>query len=118
MSACPYASSCSSPPLFFLMIRRPPRSTLFPYTTLFRSREIFRLACAGRTDLYWNMLVIELELVGHPEHAKGAGAGNSVNAQVGHHKTLFDSDATTHRDRSVQNQSPRLSAARATKGAS
>src|SRR3712207_3200886 len=27
--------------LFFLMIRRPPRSTLFPYTTLFRS-ETFR----------------------------------------------------------------------------
>src|SRR5207302_11332221 len=27
--------------LFFLMLRRPPRSTLFPYTTLFRSR------CAG-----------------------------------------------------------------------
>src|SRR3712207_9109437 len=25
---------------FFLMIRRPPRSTLFPYTTLFRSHEI------------------------------------------------------------------------------
>src|SRR5690349_23638523 len=25
------------PPFFFLMIRRPPRSTLFPYTTLFRS---------------------------------------------------------------------------------
>src|SRR5688572_33150018 len=24
---------------FFLMIRRPPRSTLFPYTTLFRSDE-------------------------------------------------------------------------------
>src|SRR2546422_9988800 len=29
---------------FFLMIRRPPRSTLFPYTTLFRSRpELPRL---------------------------------------------------------------------------
>src|SRR5438270_13029907 len=28
-------STCS---FFFLMIRRPPRSTLFPYTTLFRSR--------------------------------------------------------------------------------
>src|SRR3712207_7367204 len=26
------------PRFFFLMIRRPPRSTLFPYTTLFRSR--------------------------------------------------------------------------------
>src|SRR2546426_7962894 len=25
---------------FFLMIRRPPRSTLFPYTTLFRSRNV------------------------------------------------------------------------------
>src|SRR5260370_32582754 len=27
-----------SPLFFFLMIRRPPRSTLFPYTTLFRSQ--------------------------------------------------------------------------------
>src|SRR5256885_12208117 len=32
---------------FFLMIRRPPRSTLFPYTTLFRSR---RCRGDGRTD--------------------------------------------------------------------
>src|SRR6266446_9003336 len=28
---------CRSIVFFFLMIRRPPRSTLFPYTTLFRS---------------------------------------------------------------------------------
>src|SRR3712207_8232802 len=28
---------CISTSVFFLMIRRPPRSTLFPYTTLFRS---------------------------------------------------------------------------------
>src|SRR6476620_7244798 len=27
---------CPAIPVFFLMIRRPPRSTLFPYTTLFR----------------------------------------------------------------------------------
>src|SRR6266705_4931393 len=32
---------------FFLMIRRPPRSTLFPYTTLFRSRG---RAAQGRLD--------------------------------------------------------------------
>src|SRR5258708_40234762 len=33
--------------LFFLMIRRPPRSTLFPYTTLFRSLIACRcVACA------------------------------------------------------------------------
>src|SRR5436190_13926126 len=31
-------SFCHHTPFFFLMIRRPPRSTLFPYTTLFRSR--------------------------------------------------------------------------------
>src|SRR3712207_7148436 len=30
---------------FFLMIRRPPRSTLFPYTTLFRSR-VSRRGCS------------------------------------------------------------------------
>src|SRR2546427_5500837 len=32
---------------FFLMIRRPPRSTLFPYTTLFRSRLGVELDGAG-----------------------------------------------------------------------
>src|SRR5205814_6300365 len=30
----------SSSPLFFLLTRRPPRSTLFPYTTLFRSNVL------------------------------------------------------------------------------
>src|SRR6267143_4386406 len=30
--------SAESDSFFFLVIRRPPRSTLFPYTTLFRSR--------------------------------------------------------------------------------
>src|SRR5438034_4517770 len=29
--------------IFFLMIRRPPRSTLFPYTTLFRSHQRLRV---------------------------------------------------------------------------
>src|SRR2546426_6504933 len=32
-----YSLLCS---FFFLMIRRPPRSTLFPYTTLFRSPSV------------------------------------------------------------------------------
>src|SRR2546429_6386668 len=37
---------------FFLMIRRPPRSTLFPYTTLFRSIEsaVIDLATGARAD--------------------------------------------------------------------
>src|SRR6266581_5581937 len=33
-----FSLDISSSLFFFLMIRRPPRSTLFPYTTLFRSR--------------------------------------------------------------------------------
>src|SRR3712207_6866417 len=33
--------------VFFLMIRRPPRSTLFPYTTLFRSYQAIRVTGAA-----------------------------------------------------------------------
>src|SRR5437899_12924987 len=37
------------PAFFFLLIRRPPRSTLFPYTTLFRSpaASVPRPGCSG-----------------------------------------------------------------------
>src|SRR2546429_9136760 len=40
--------------VFFLMIRRPPRSTLFPYTTLFRSNlaQLFLRAVAGVEQQY------------------------------------------------------------------
>src|SRR3989442_16022816 len=38
-------------PFFFLMIRRPPRSTLFPYTTLFRSRRGVSEAVWPRADV-------------------------------------------------------------------
>src|SRR5947208_16658911 len=59
--AVTFPSCCFS--LFFLMLRRPPRSTLFPYTTLFRSVLIStlpgshmawmraaRFTCFPRTD--------------------------------------------------------------------
>src|ERR1039458_10461797 len=36
---------------FFLMIRRPPRSTLFPYTTLFRSHHARQFHSARACDL-------------------------------------------------------------------
>src|SRR5574340_1466974 len=36
---------------FFLMIRRPPRSTLFPYTTLFRSAQCWKnVGIAGSSE--------------------------------------------------------------------
>src|SRR5690348_17699891 len=41
-----YLMSCLCRLIFFLMIRRPPRSTLFPYTTLFRSLEASRVNLA------------------------------------------------------------------------
>src|SRR3712207_9433751 len=42
---------------FFLMIRRPPRSTLFPYTTLFRS-SLHRISSRGfdRSEGFLNVL--------------------------------------------------------------
>src|SRR2546430_5891075 len=46
---------------FFLMIRRPPRSTLFPYTTLFRSRIGGILAAQGKLDLAGIEQVIKLQ---------------------------------------------------------
>src|SRR3712207_8467154 len=36
--------------VFFLMIRRPPRSTLFPYTTLFRSLQSLEALDVERHD--------------------------------------------------------------------
>src|SRR5437899_12489876 len=41
--------------LFFLMKRRPPRSTLFPYTTLFRSRA--RVAAEPVKQSWWAWLI-------------------------------------------------------------
>src|SRR2546421_396427 len=49
---CAYASTALKPLFFFfLMIRRPPRSTLFPYTTLFRSLQ-------SRSDLVCRLLLV------------------------------------------------------------
>src|SRR3712207_8337947 len=70
--------------LFFLMIRRPPRSTLFPYTTLFRSasgsyrggrrglvEEVQRRACRRlRCRLFaWSFANAE-ELVAGPDRSE------------------------------------------------
>src|SRR3712207_7726490 len=57
---------------FFLMIRRPPRSTLFPYTTLFRSEEARGHEHAGEIHLVASALLRRHE-VGHD----GLGHGRS-----------------------------------------
>src|SRR6266536_5911857 len=43
-----YANAAVLSLFFFLMIRQPPRSTLFPYTTLFRSPQHQRAECRRR----------------------------------------------------------------------
>src|SRR3712207_8863466 len=59
---------------FFLMIRRPPRSTLFPYTTLFRSIKTFEDSVRYTMDIssipvarQWSHLPIIVD----PSHAAG-----------------------------------------------
>src|SRR3712207_8583720 len=50
---------------FFLMIRRPPISTLFPYTTLFRSEKPFRISTSDRKMRHETILARE-QLVDRP----------------------------------------------------
>src|SRR3712207_7005486 len=53
------------------MIRRPPRSTLFPYTTLFRSQEVGHAQLAARPDYQVYLR--------HPRRVEVAGEGRLVN---------------------------------------
>src|SRR5215204_5148332 len=96
-------------PFFFLMIRRPPRSTLFPYTTLFRSvgrRQRPRLVAvvppevphhpagglapeddgrvleAGEDGEQRRLLVLGEEL-GHVHEAGGRGVGRHASSVPG-----------------------------------
>src|SRR2546422_8532693 len=63
---------------FFLMIRRPPRSTLFPYTTLFRSLE--PLVVAVFLGVYGSVPVhhpTQVTGLWRPEPVRGGGLGRS-----------------------------------------
>src|SRR5438034_4750259 len=58
---------------FFLMIRRPPRSTLFPYTTLFRSARCLWRADQG-ADRRWRRSPSDRD---HLRHAQRQGRDRS-----------------------------------------
>src|SRR3712207_7767863 len=75
--------------LFFLMIRRPPRSTLFPYTTLFRSGgNIFRgvSESAGNMDRaaadYIGMLATVMNSVVLQDALEKAGVDTRVLSAI------------------------------------
>src|SRR3712207_7672375 len=61
---------------FFLMIRRPPRSTLFPYTTLFRSSLLATCSIAARTFFF------ALASLSNCSNSCRATAASTVPAQV------------------------------------
>src|SRR5439155_19023835 len=72
--------------LFFLMIRRPPRSTLFPYTTLFRSsgihqdgvlkyRETYEIMRPEAVGLTSNRIVLGKHSGRHAFHDRLAALG-------------------------------------------
>src|SRR2546422_9775835 len=67
---------------FFLMIRRPPRSTLFPYTTLFRSAEIGRVGeplggMAIDPHVFGALLETRLEPIAQPADRKSTRLNSS-----------------------------------------
>src|SRR2546422_5083199 len=68
--------------IFFLMIRRPPRSTLFPYTTLFRSANPSHFIF-----LNLNRHVVIVELPG----------GDSPHSRIYNGPTLFGEDRKSTR---------------------
>src|SRR2546430_12499377 len=72
---------------FFLMIRRPPRSTLFPYTTLFRSRPVEPGPHAGEPrkilrDERLRLVLRDAELAGEGERDRKSTRLNSSHSQI------------------------------------
>src|SRR5258708_22285665 len=70
---------------FFLMIRRPPRSTLFPYTTLFRSTE---MPYADRTTVPVEQTEAEIEKT----HTRYGAIGGIKNRSEEHTSELQSPD--------------------------
>src|SRR5260221_9863037 len=63
------------------MIRRPPRSTLFPYTTLFRSRVV-RADAAGDVRIRRELVDVLRLLLAHSRRDGGDGVAGAVLGQV------------------------------------
>src|SRR2546426_3489330 len=72
---------------FFLMIRRPPRSTLFPYTTLFRSVELLDAAATRALCPYLNTD----DLLGATYTPRDGYAEQIVGVQVDRKSTRLNS---------------------------
>ena len=78
---------------FFLMIRRPPRSTLFPYTTLFRSYSFIEACALADAVLYSSCsFAADLALAGLPLYQVGGNPKSLlVQKRVAVHIRPYDS---------------------------
>src|SRR3990167_8459038 len=79
-------------PSFFLMIRRPPRSTLFPYTTLFRSRAeaVYNAESLARAKDFAFSCAVCYEVVDRKSTRL-----NSSHSQISYAVFFFNDTATT-----------------------
>src|SRR3712207_2738435 len=66
--------------MLFLMIRRPPRSTLFPYATLFRSAVISGVLARGWYVLGPEVEAFEAEFAAYCGARYGVGVGSGTEA--------------------------------------
>src|SRR2546426_9341106 len=80
------------------MIRRPPRSTLFPYTTLFRSATRTRYSRNCRNRTLSRAMKSYMPLQGFSSLSKGAVRG--------HFKWLFGKNAERSEEHTSELQSP------------
>src|SRR5690606_41987890 len=84
----------------FIMIQRPPRATLFPYTTLFRSRGLERPARRGKSPVAKNLHPPSciLSTAGHVKPRRNP-AGPSAKAK---YSLVTDSEAVPGGKRETQ----------------
>src|SRR2546430_13428340 len=93
------------------MIRRPPRSTLFPYTTLFRSERPFRHVPADGIELYLDERLrepdeLELDVGGRRrKHVDRKSTRlNSSHSQISYAVFCLKKKKMTHPPRSGQTE--------------
>src|SRR3712207_7129501 len=75
---------------FFLMIRRPPRSTLFPYTTLFRSL-VPKAVALQKAEPLAVVLALPLDLLARISHPLVWLLQTSANARSEEHTSELQS---------------------------
>src|SRR5690349_23160257 len=91
--------------LCFLMIRRPPRSTLFPYTTLFRSRneQAFELRRRIGDRIYLALIITNLAEL-EPELDRKSTRLNSSHVEISYAVFCLKKKTTTTEERAARSQ--------------